>query len=57
MKRHLIDGAVILAVFLLALHGSMWAALAATLLASAWNCWTYWLGLNFRAASKGGGNG
>jgi hypothetical protein len=57
MKRHLIDGAAILAVFLLALHGSMWAALVAALIAAAWHCWGYSAGADIGAASKGGGNG
>lgn len=52
MLRHLIDGLVILAVFVLALHGSMGAAMAAALLASAWNIWTYWLGLNYRRPAR-----
>jgi hypothetical protein len=56
--KHLIDWTAIFAVFIFALHGSVWAALAATLIAAAWNCLAHWQGMNWRASgASSGGNG
>lgn len=52
--KHLIDGTAILLIFLLALHGSVWAALVATLIAAAWNCLAHWQGMNWRASGEVG---
>jgi hypothetical protein len=50
--QHLIDGLAILLIFLLSLHGSFWAALAATLLAAAWHMLGYWQGAQLPASGK-----